>query len=1234
MGGDGGGAAAGDGGAGGLNGNSTGLGSIDNAGPVTGGAGSTGGDAGSNSGGGGGGAGGYGLIVTGTTSNANSSSVAGGTGGNGGNGASGGGSGGNGGDGGVGIQFTAPGATLTNSGSISGGDGGVGGTGGFAAGAAGLGGAGIVGEGLHVINAGTIRGGFAGDFGPQADALTFTGGTNILELRSTSQIEGVARVAGGTGTLRLGGLGDGTFDVSTILGGGPQYVGFTAFEKTGTSTWVLTNGSVIPSSEVTPWTVREGTLAFSSNLDFGATSGRLTLDGGRLRVDAVNVSISTRPMTITANGGTIDTNGNALGINSIIDGPGGLTKTGAGILRLFSANTYTGGTTINAGTLQLISSNRLAAAGALTINGGIFDLNNNSQTVAALSGTGGTIALGSGTLTTNSAANTTLAAAITGSGQLIKQGSGTLVLTGTNTYGGGTTVSGGTLQGSTTSLQGNITNNAAVVFSQNGDGTYAGTMTGSGSLTKAGTGTLILTGANAYAGGTTVTGGLINFAAGNLGAGAITLNGGGLQWGAGNTTDISAQLSPLGAAGGTFDTNGNAVTLAGNIGGAGGLTKAGAGTLTLAGTSSYSGGTTVAGGTLQGTTASLQGNILNNANVTFDQAGNGTYAGSMSGTGSLTKAGTGTLILGGTNSYTGGTTVSGGILQGNSASLQGNILNNASVVFNQTGSGTYSGAMSGTGGMTLQGGGVLAMTGANTYTRRHHGQCQHPGGERQPGQHRDAQQWRHAGRQRQHRHAHDQRRHPRAGQLDRHHDGQRQPGAQRRHLPGRGQCPGPERSGERQRRGHDQRRHGAAGGRPRQLCQQHDLHDPQRHGRRERRLLGREQQLRVPDAVAVVQCQQRVPDPGAAGQRLLGLRRQHQQPARGRLCARPDLRQRLGRLRHRDRRARRPQHDAGRAGARRHQRPAICRLRHDQRGGRLAVHERARPADGERARIGGRRPAPGPGDGVRGRGLRHDAAAQRLDQRPGRLRQRAGQRQRIDAHLQRRRRGGRHRLSPRPALPGRPRRRLRPRHAVGEQLHGPGLERQRQRRGLWLVHAERGFYADALAGYAYFNNQMQRQIQIPGLQQRTASGSTGANQFLTQVETGYALPVFAPAALAVTPFARLQFSTTTQNAFAELGANALSLTVAQQTTNSLRTVLGAELASSIGLANQRQLDLAIRLGWQHEYADTGRPITAAFSGAPAASFTVYGATPTRDAAIIGLSAGTTVAEATPALPAL
>jgi uncharacterized protein with beta-barrel porin domain len=55
-----------------------------------------------------------------------------------------------------------------------------------------------------------------------------------------------------------------------------------------------------------------------------------------------------------------------------------------------------------------------------------------------------------------------------------------------------------------------------------------------------------------------------------------------------------------------------------------------------------------------------------------------------------------------------------------------------------------------------------------------------------------------------------------------------------------------------------------------------------------------------------------------------------------------------------------------------------------------------------------------------------------------------------------------------------------------------------------------GFYVDALAGYAYFYNQMQRQIIIPGLQPRTANGGAGANQVLGQVETGYKLGVFAP----------------------------------------------------------------------------------------------------------------------------
>jgi outer membrane autotransporter protein len=171
-----------------------------------------------------------------------------------------------------------------------------------------------------------------------------------------------------------------------------------------------------------------------------------------------------------------------------------------------------------------------------------------------------------------------------------------------------------------------------------------------------------------------------------------------------------------------------------------------------------------------------------------------------------------------------------------------------------------------------------------------------------------------------------------------------------------------------------------------------------------------------------------------------------------------------------------------------------------------------------------------------------------------------------------------------------------------------------------------GFYADALAGYAYANNQVQRQITVPGLQQRTASGSTGANQFLGQAEIGYGIPVFAAAQATVTPFARFQLSTVNQAGFSEWGANSLSLNVAQQTTSSVRTTFGAELGSALPLGTDRKLDLALRLGWLHEYADTARPMTASFAGAPSNTFTVYGAAPTRDSAVIGFSAGTQVAD--------
>src|SRR5438445_9471853 len=98
---------------------------------------------------------------------------------------------------------------------------------------------------------------------------------------------------------------------------------------------------------------------------------------------------------------------------------------------------------------------------------------------------------------------------------------------------------------------------------------------------------------------------------------------------------------------------------------------------------------------------------------------------------------------------------------------------------------------------------------------------------------------------------------------------------------------------------------------------------------------------------------------------------------------------------------------------------------------------------------------------------------------------------------------------------------------------------------------------------------MWRQTSVPTLQQRLAQGRTGSNQFYGQLEGGYRfdLGTAGPAVsdTFVTPFARLQGYTGTQNGFTETGAQSLNLTIAQQTTNSLRSVIGAQLGGAIDL---------------------------------------------------------------------
>ena len=181
-------------------------------------------------------------------------------------------------------------------------------------------------------------------------------------------------------------------------------------------------------------------------------------------------------------------------------------------------------------------------------------------------------------------------------------------------------------------------------------------------------------------------------------SGSMNING---------NVDMGTRILTVAGSGNTF--------IAGAMTGTGSLTKTGAGNLTLTGTNNYSGGTTVSAGTLTGSSTSLQGAIVNNGSVVFNQAAAGSYAGAMNGNGSLTKTGAGNLTLSGNNSYNGGTTVSAGTLTGTTTSVQGAIVNSATVVFNQSINGTYSGIMQGTGQLIKTGTGNVTLSGSNTY---------------------------------------------------------------------------------------------------------------------------------------------------------------------------------------------------------------------------------------------------------------------------------------------------------------------------------------------------------------------------------------------------------------------------------------------------------------------------------------------------------------------------------------
>ncbi|ECD0735990.1 autotransporter outer membrane beta-barrel domain-containing protein [Salmonella enterica subsp. enterica serovar Tennessee] len=274
---------------------------------------------------------------------------------------------------------------------------------------------------------------------------------------------------------------------------------------------------------------------------------------------------------------------------------------------------------------------------------------------------------------------------------LTKTGAGTLILNAENTYTGSTTISEGTLIATNVEAlgTGNVTDNATLEMNTGGD--FDNAISGSGQVVKSGDETLTLSGANSYTGGTTISGGTL--VASNVEA-----------LGTGDITDNAVlELNT----GGDFD---NAIS------GSGQVVKSGDETLTLSGANSYTGGTTISGGTLVASNVEALGSGDVTDNATLELNTGGDFDNNIGGTGSVVKSGDKTLTLSGANSYTGGTTISGGTLVATNVEAlgSGDVTDNATLELN-TG-GDFDNAISGSGQVVKSGDKTLTLSGANSYS--------------------------------------------------------------------------------------------------------------------------------------------------------------------------------------------------------------------------------------------------------------------------------------------------------------------------------------------------------------------------------------------------------------------------------------------------------------------------------------------------------------------------------------
>ncbi len=500
------------------------------------------------------------------------------------------------------------------------------------------------------------------------------------------------------------------------------------------------------------WTTKSSTATYSDGApvlfdDTAAPNGSVTIAG---TVQPLSIAVSATSLAYTFSG------------TGSIAGNTGLVKSGAGTLAItMTGNTYTGGTTLSGGVLQIGASSTVSGGslqsgplgvGTIILSGGTLQDSGSGWTLANAVDITGNVTLGSAgangltldsqglgnvvTLTNSPVltvtAPTTIADQIVSSSGLTMAGSGLLVLTATNNYTGLTTVSGGTLQlgngtnGSVGSTSGFVTN-GVLAFDLSVPTTVSQNISGTGGLTQMADSVLTLTGNNSYRGATFI-------AAGTLQAGsstalgdpsAVTMNAGTVLDLDGNSLTI-ASLNDGTGLGTVTNSVASSVTLTlqpasgsatfsgviqnGTAGAQTSLTMDGPAVQVLAGVNTYSGPTTITAGTLQignGVTGSIGSTsgfaIAPGGLLAFNLPGTNTLTAPVSGGGGLQQMG-GTLVLGGAATYTGPTIISGGSLQVAAASLPVPVVHLA---------------MNGSG--TISNGGTIADSSPNGFNATMHG---------------------------------------------------------------------------------------------------------------------------------------------------------------------------------------------------------------------------------------------------------------------------------------------------------------------------------------------------------------------------------------------------------------------------------------------------------------------------------------------------------------------------------